>query len=97
MHYSDRSVWVDWLVGDQSTGAGRTKSAKAYTFFKEDYIHNIYTISYTFIQPMFNRSLKKNEEPHSVVIQFEQEEEKNGKEKDVSVVLSADCTCKTPL
>ena len=84
------TVWSNWLSnGDGSIGlSGRTDTTKAYKFFREGYIHQIVTIP-NFIKARCYRSMKKNEEPHYLIIQFIAVSEGGD-----SNVVAAHCLCK---
>ena len=62
---------------------------KNYKFFREGYVYDVYTAArdpHSFVKARCYRSLRKNEEPHYLIIRFE---------SDVRAVVSnAHCSCK---
>jgi len=75
-----------WLESGGKKNAGE----KAYKFFRERYVYDIYTAECTVDQSLVKsrcyRSLRKNEEPHYLVLKL--------KSGDSGLVTQAHCSCK---
>ena len=76
------SKWLD-------RGGKKNAGEKSYKFFREGYVYDVYTAArdpHSFVKARCYRSLRKNEEPHYLIIRFE-----SGVR---AVVSNAHCSCK---